>query len=418
MNQNNKKNINPISITELRKKNIVELHSQLANPSADQMDRQSIIYSILFKEKNPIIGEGIVVCLTNGTSYIRPMYLSSKLDIVVPQELIRKYKIKSGHWIECVITFNGDRLCTSEILTVNGTEVSHLRSSIDFDARVPDYPRKRIILETPSRNSDLSMRLIDLMVPLGFGHRALITAPPKCGKTVLMQNIAKSIELNHPEALLLILLIDERPEEVTDMSRSIKSEVISSSFDQDPMEHIKVAEITLSRAKRAAEDGRDVVILLDSLTRLTRAYNTTSPSSGRILTGGIDSNALQKPKKFFGAARSLEGSGSITIIASMLVETGSKMDDVIFEELHGRGNWNLELNRRLSELGLFPAVNLSGSGVRRCELLPDFNHQLYMTVRKYLASKTPSEALTLLLQKIKSTTNNNQLLSLLNGSQG
>jgi transcription termination factor Rho len=202
------------------------------------------------------------------------------------------------------------------------------------------------------------------------------------------------------------------------MSRSIKSEVISSSFDQDPMEHIKVAEITLSRAKRAAEDGRDVVILLDSLTRLTRAYNTTSPSSGRILTGGIDSNALQKPKKFFGAARSLEGSGSITIIASMLVETGSKMDDVIFEELHGRGNWNLELNRRLSELGLFPAVNLSGSGVRRCELLPDFNHQLYMTVRKYLASKTPSEALTLLLQKIKSTTNNNQLLSLLNGSQG
>lgn len=355
--------------------------------------------------------------------YIEESYANTGEDIFVSGSLIKRFNLKKGDLIECAIRLPaaGEKYYTlSRIISVNKLDPNQSRIRNDFEQMTAVYPSRKINLElsenTPGK---LSLRILDFIVPIGFGQRALIVAPPKTGKTTLMQNIAHAVSVNHAEAHLIILLVGERPEEVTDMRRSTRGEVISSTFDEPPTQHVHVADITLARAKRLAESGRDVVVLMDSLTRFARSNNTVIPASGKILTGGIDANALQRPKQFFGAARDLEEGGSLTIIATTLVETGSKADEVIHEEFKGTGNAEIVLDRKIADRRSYPAINLGSSGTRKEELLlkPQICGRLKL-LRRILAPMGITEAAEFLIHKVSQTDNNEQFFDSMTNSAG
>ncbi len=411
---------------ELKHKKISELYQiaeQLGIPDVREKRKQGVIMAIIKAEakklKDPSEGvtvSGVLEILEEGFGFLRsPDYsdLPSSDDIYISPSQIKRFGLKTGDTIvgSARPPKNSERyFALLKIDTVNGVTLDELRQRVPFDALTPLYPSERIKLEVESEN-DLSKRVIDLFVPIGKGQRALIVSPPRAGKTVLLQKIANSITKNHPEITLIILLIDERPEEVTDMERSVNAEVISSTFDEVPERHVQVANMVLEKAKRLVELRHDVVILLDSITRLSRAHNLVVPHSGRTLSGGLDSNALQKPKKFFGAARNVEEGGSLTIIASALVETGSRMDEVIFEEFKGTGNMELVLDRKLADRRIFPAIDLQRSGTRKEELLlSEFELNRIWVMRKLLAELNPVEMMEFVLDKMRLTRNNKEFL--------
>lgn len=388
--------------------------------------RQSIIYSIMQKQlqRNGIVyASGVLDKKQEGYGFLRSAnysYLQGPDDIYVSSSQIRNFKLQTGDTIEGQVRppnsgSNEKYYALLRIDSVNGDPPEKARNRILFDNLTPIYPDERFLLEY--RPDLLDTRIIDLFVPIGKGQRGLIVAPPRVGKTILLQHIANAITTNHPEVYLIVLLIDERPEEVTDMARNVKGEVISSTFDEEASRHCNVAEIVMEKAKRLVEFGKDVVILLDSITRLARAYNQTTPASGKILSGGMDSNALHKPKKFFGAARNIENGGSLTIIATALIETGSKMDEVIFEEFKGTGNMEIHLDRRLADRRIFPAIDLNKSGTRKEDLLlpDDVLNRVYL-LRKILSPLSPIEAMEFLLSKIKNTKTNDEFLASMNTS--
>ena len=364
-------------------------------------------------------GEGVLEILPDGFGFLRNMnnnYLTGSRDIYVSPSQIRKFNLKTGDYIYGQVRTPKDNekyYALLKIEQINYKEPNEVLKRKDFDELVPLYPMERIKLETKPDN--MPARVMDLITPIGKGQRGLIVAPPRTGKTMLLQNIANSITANHPEIKIIVLLIDERPEEVTDMKRSVKAEVISSTFDESPERHIQVAEIVLERAKRLVEFGYDVLILLDSITRLARAYNSVIPPSGKVLSGGLDSNALQKPKRFFGAARNVEGNGSLTVIATALIDTGSRMDDVIFEEFKGTGNMELHLDRGLSDRRIFPAIDITRSGTRKEELLvsKDQLNRIWI-LRKILIEMNDIDAMLFLLDKLSKTKTNKEFLDSMN----
>lgn len=394
----------------------------LRNPGG--LNKSQVIFELVrAKAENPgeiLVAEGILEVLPDGYGFLRSTnynYLSSHEDIYVSPAQVRRFALKTGDMVLGTIRSPKEKekfFALFKVDEVNGMSPEKAMERVHFDNLTPLYPQKRLIMET---SQDLySMRVVDLVAPIGRGQRALIVAPPKAGKTVMLQNIANSVAKNSPDAKLIILLIDERPEEVTDMQRLTKGEVISSTFDEPPERHVQIAEIVIERARRMVECGQHVVIILDSLTRLARAYNAVQPHSGRILSGGVDANALHKPKRFFGAARNIENGGSLTIIASALIETGSKMDEVIYEEFKGTGNMELILDRLLADRRVYPAINIISSGTRREELLyhPHELEKIY-TLRQLLADLTPLDGMNLLLSRLKKTNHNAEfLLSLKN----
>ncbi len=396
--------------------------------NASNRRKQDLMFSILknLADNGDIInGDGVIEILPDGFGFLRAPesnYLPGPDDIYVSPSQVRKFGLRTGDTIEGQIRQpkDGERyFALLKIDKINFDSPDKVKHKVRFENLTPLYPEERIKLEIdsekPDKNRDNSCRVIELVSPLGKGQRGLIVAPPRTGKTVLLQNIAHSIEKNHPEIYLLVLLIDERPEEVTDMQRSVKGEVISSTFDEPAMRHVQVAEMVISKAKRLVEHGRDVVILLDSITRLGRAYNTVVPSSGKVLTGGVDANALQKPKRFFGAARNIEGGGSLTIIASALIETGSRMDEVIFEEFKGTGNSEIVLDRKLADKRTFPAIDIAKSGTRKEELLVDKGDLSKMwMLRRILGPMGMSDAMEFLVDKLKGTKTNSEFFDSMN----
>lgn len=368
-----------------------------------------------------ISNEGVLEIMQDGYGFLRSSdynYLASPDDIYVSPSQIKLFGLKTGDTIKGSIRppKEGEKyFALLKVESVNGKTTEEIRDRVAFEYLTPLFPEEKLNLSSTS-GSDMSMRILDLFSPIGKGQRGMIVAQPKTGKTVLLKNIANAIAANHPEVYLLVLLIDERPEEVTDMARSVKAEVIASTFDEQAERHVKVASIVLEKAKRMVECGHDVVILLDSITRLARAYNTVVPSSGKILSGGVDANALHKPKRFFGAARNIENGGSLTIIATALIETGSKMDEVIFEEFKGTGNMELQLDRKLSNKRVYPAIDVTASGTRREDLLlKEEELQRVWILRKYMADMNSNEAMELLLSRMKGTRNNNEFLLSMNG---
>ncbi len=396
--------------------------------NASNRRKQDLMFSILKNladNGDTINGDGVIEILPDGFGFLRAPesnYLPGPDDIYVSPSQVRKFGLRTGDTIEGQIRQpkDGERyFALLKIDKINFDSPDKVKHKVRFENLTPLYPEERIKLEIdsekPDKNRDNSCRVIELVSPLGKGQRGLIVAPPRTGKTVLLQNIAHSIEKNHPEIYLLVLLIDERPEEVTDMQRSVKGEVISSTFDEPAMRHVQVAEMVISKAKRLVEHGRDVVILLDSITRLGRAYNTVVPSSGKVLTGGVDANALQKPKRFFGAARNIEGGGSLTIIASALIETGSRMDEVIFEEFKGTGNSEIVLDRKLADKRTFPAIDIAKSGTRKEELLVDKGDLSKMwMLRRILSPMGMSDAMEFLVDKLKGTKTNTEFFDSMN----
>ncbi len=396
--------------------------------NASNRRKQDLMFSILKNladNGDTINGDGVIEILPDGFGFLRAPesnYLPGPDDIYVSPSQVRKFGLRTGDTIEGQIRQpkDGERyFALLKIDKINFDSPDKVKHKVRFENLTPLYPEARIKLEIdtekPDKNRDNSCRVIELVSPLGKGQRGLIVAPPRTGKTVLLQNIAHSIEKNHPEIYLLVLLIDERPEEVTDMQRSVKGEVISSTFDEPAMRHVQVAEMVISKAKRLVEHGRDVVILLDSITRLGRAYNTVVPSSGKVLTGGVDANALQKPKRFFGAARNIEGGGSLTIIASALIETGSRMDEVIFEEFKGTGNSEIVLDRKLADKRTFPAIDIAKSGTRKEELLVDKGDLSKMwMLRRILGPMGMSDAMEFLVDKLKGTKTNSEFFDSMN----
>jgi len=385
------------------------------NPSA--LKKQNMLFAILksLAEKNIIIeGGGVLETLQDGFGFLRSPesnYLPGPDDIYVSPSQVRKFNLRTGDNVEGEIRSPKDSERYFALLKVNTTndiDPEKKRHIINFDNLTPLYPEEKLTLEIEnSKTKDLTPRVIDVIAPIGKGQRAMIVSPPKAGKTVMLQNIANSITENHPEAIVIVLLIDERPEEVTDMQRNVKGEVVSSTFDEPASRHVQVADMVISKAKRLVEHGKDVVILLDSITRMARAYNTVIPSSGKVLTGGVDSNALQRPKRFFGAARNIEKGGSLTIIATALVDTGSRMDEVIFEEFKGTGNSETLLDRKLFEKRTFPAMDIAKSGTRKEELLVDGPMLQKMHIlRRILLPMGTSDAMDFLLEKLKATKNN------------
>ena len=369
-----------------------------------------------------ISGNGVLEVLSDGYGFLRSSdynYLSSPDDIYVSPMQIKKYGLKTGDVVDCTIRPPHDNekyFALSNINTINGRKPSEVRDRIAFEHLTPLFPDEKFKLCGDRETTNPSVRIVDLFSPIGKGQRALIVAQPKTGKTILMKDIANAIAANHPEAYLMMLLIDERPEEVTDMSRTVNAEVIASTFDEPADRHVKIAGIVLEKAKRMVECGHDVVIFLDSITRLARAYNTVSPASGKVLTGGVDANALQKPKRFFGAARNIENGGSLTIIATALIDTGSKMDEVIFEEFKGTGNMELQLDRSLSNKRIFPAVNLVQSSTRRDDLLQDPTTLNRMwIIRKFISEMNPMEAMNTVRDRLVQTRNNEEFLLSMNG---
>jgi transcription termination factor Rho len=413
-----------MNIVELKEKPIGDLTAlarDLNIEGAAGLRRQELIFALLTAqaERNgAIYGEGVLEILPDGFGFLRAPdynYLPGPDDIYVSPSQIRRFNLRTGDTISGQIRppKEGERyfaLLKVESINMEPPEVA--RDKILFDNLVPLYPQERFKLEVDGESKNYSARIMDLMTPVGKGQRGLIVAPPRTGKTMLLQNIANSVTKNHPEVVLIVLLIDERPEEVTDMQRSVKGEVISSTFDEPAQRHVQVAEMVIEKAKRLVEHKRDVVILLDSITRLARAYNTVVPPSGKILSGGVDSNALHRPKRFFGAARNIEDGGSLTIIATALVDTGSRMDEVIFEEFKGTGNMEIHLDRKLSDKRVFPAIDINRSGTRKEELLlPDDVLNRIWIMRKLLSPLTAVDAMEFLLEKMHGTKGNQDFLN-------
>jgi len=417
-----------MNLNELKAKTseeLVMLASDFKIEGANTMRRQDLIFSILTAQSDSnggIYASGVLECLPDGFGFLRAPdynYLPGSDDIYVSPAQIRRFGLKTGDTIEGQIRpprqKEGERyFALLKVQSVNQDPVEVLRHKVHFDNLTPIYPQEKLNLERKS--GDYSTRIVDLFAPIGKGQRALIVAQPKTGKTILLQQIANAITENNPEVVLIVLLIDERPEEVTDMQRSVKGEVISSTFDEPPQRHVQVAEMVIEKAKRFVEHGRDVVILLDSITRLARAYNTVVPASGKILSGGVDSNALHKPKRFFGAARNIENGGSLTIIGTALIDTGSRMDEVIFEEFKGTGNMELVLDRKLTERRIFPSIDLNRSSTRREELLIDnATLQKIWLLRKVLQPLAPVEAMEWLLSKMDGTKSNKEFFDMMKG---
>jgi transcription termination factor Rho len=400
----------------------------IENPST--MRKQEILFAILkkFAEKNEkITGSGVLETLQDGFGFLRATesnYLPGPDDIYVSPSQIRRFGLRKGDTVEGEIRAPKDSeryFALLQVSKINFEDPEKSRNKINFDNLTPLYPDERIKLEVESNKAekkpDLTARLIDLVTPIGKGQRALIVSPPRAGKTVILQNIAHSITANHPEIYLIVLLIDERPEEVTDMQRSVKGEVVSSTFDEPAMRHVQVAEMVIEKAKRLAEHKKDVVILLDSITRLGRAYNAVVPSSGKVLTGGVDANALQRPKRFFGAARNIEEGGSLTIISTALIETGSRMDEVIFEEFKGTGNAEVILDRKIADKRIFPAIDITKSGTRKEDLLFKKEDLQKMNVlRRLIAPMGNMEAIEFLIGKLRETKNNAEFFDSMNKS--
>ena len=412
-----------MNLQELKKKTPAELIIQaeklaIENPST--LRKQEILFAILKKlaQKNEqITGSGVIEVLQDGFGFLRAIesnYLPGPDDIYVSPSQIRKFGLRTGDSVEGEIRAPKDQeryFALLQVDKINFDDPEKARNKIAFDNLTPLYPDKQLMMEVETtkieKKPDQTARLIDLVSPIGKGQRSLIISPPKAGKTIILQNIAHSLAKNHPECYLMVLLIDERPEEVTDMQRSVKGEVISSTFDEPASRHVAVAEMVIEKAKRLTEHKKDVVILLDSITRLGRAYNAVVPSSGKVLTGGVDANALQRPKRFFGAARNIEQGGSLTIISTALIDTGSRMDEVIFEEFKGTGNSELILDRKISDKRIFPAIDITRSGTRREELLFKNDDLLKMNVlRKILSAMGTMEAIEFILSKLKNTKNN------------
>jgi transcription termination factor Rho len=404
---------------------LIAFAESLEVENASVMRKQELMFAILKKlaaQDVEIIGDGVVEVLQDGFGFLRSAnanYLPGPDDIYISPSQIRRFSLKTGDTVEGPIRSpkEGERyFALLKVNTINFEDPEKIRHKIHFDNLTPLYPNERLKMEIENPTTkDISSRVIDLVAPLGKGQRGLIVAPPRTGKTVLLQNIAHSITTNHPECFLIVLLIDERPEEVTDMQRSVKGEVVSSTFDEPAVRHVQVAEIVIEKAKRLVEHGRDVVILLDSITRLGRAYNTVVPSSGKVLTGGVDANALQRPKRFFGAARNIEEGGSLTIIATALIDTGSRMDEVIFEEFKGTGNSEIVLDRKVADKRIFPAMDILKSGTRKEDLLvPRSDLQKIFVLRRILSPMGTTDAIEFLLDKLKQTKSNSDFFDSMN----
>jgi len=416
-----------MNLQELKAKSPAELLAyaeELQIENASTLRKQDMMFAILKQladNDTPIYGDGVLEILQDGFGFLRSPeanYLPGPDDIYVSPSQVRRFGLRTGDTVEGQIRApkDGERyFALLKVNTINFEPPDNVRHRINFDNLTPLYPDERLRLEIEEPGKDLTTRVIDLVSPLGKGQRALVVAPPRTGKTVMLQNIAHAIAANHPEVYLIVLLIDERPEEVTDMARSVRGEVISSTFDEPASRHVQVTEMVLEKAKRLVEHKRDVVILLDSITRLARAYNTVVPSSGKVLTGGVDANALQRPKRFFGAARNIEEGGSLTIIATALIDTGSRMDEVIFEEFKGTGNSEIILDRKLSDKRTFPAIDITKSGTRKEELLVDKGVLAKMWVlRRVLMPMGVSDAMEFLLDKLKHSKTNNDFFDQMN----
>jgi transcription termination factor Rho len=409
---------------------LLQLAEDAGVENASTLLKQEMIFAILKKQAEngeAITGEGVIEILQDGFGFLRsPLanYLAGPDDIYVSPSQVRRFALRTGDTVSGEIRApkDGERyFALLKVNTINFDDPEQVRHRINFDNLTPLYPERRIKLEiedkvaAKGKKEDLSMRVADIIAPLGFGQRALITAQPRTGKTVFLQNIAHSITANHPEAFLIVLLIDERPEEVTDMQRTVKGEVVSSTFDEPATRHVQLAEMVIEKAKKLVEHKKDVVILLDSITRLARAYNTVIPSSGKVLTGGVDANALQRPKRFFGAARNIEHGGSLTIIATALIDTGSRMDEVIFEEFKGTGNSEIILDRKLADKRTFPAIDITKSGTRKEDLIVDKATLTKMWVmRKILAPMGTTDGIEFLLEKLRDTKNNGEFFERMN----
>nr|CAM76532.1 transcription termination factor [Magnetospirillum gryphiswaldense MSR-1] len=418
----------PMHLSELKKKTPAELLAyaeELQIENASTLRKQDMMFAILKQladNDTPIYGEGVLEVLQDGFGFLRSPeanYLPGPDDIYVSPSQVRRFGLRTGDTVEGQIRSpkDGERyFALLKVNTINFEPPENVRHRINFDNLTPLYPNEKLRLEVDDpTKKDLTTRVIDLIAPVGKGQRALIVAPPRTGKTVMLQNMAHAISANHPEVYLIVLLIDERPEEVTDMARSVKGEVISSTFDEPAVRHVQVTEMVLEKAKRLVEHKRDVVILLDSVTRLARAYNTVVPSSGKVLTGGVDANALQRPKRFFGAARNIEEGGSLSIIATALIDTGSRMDEVIFEEFKGTGNSEIILDRKLSDKRTFPAIDITKSGTRKEELLVDKGQLSKMWVlRRILMPMGVSDAMEFLVDKLKHSKNNADFFDAMN----
>jgi len=414
-----------VDIAELKQKSVAELHTlaeQLNISNYSGLRKQDLIFRIeqsLLDSDTVIRGEGVLEILPEGYGFLRSQdwnYLYGPDDIYVSPSQIKRFDLRTGDTVMGQVRppKEGERyLALLKVEQVNFEEPEKTKHRIAFDNLRPRYPDSRIRLER--KNSDLSMRVVDLLAPLGKGQRALIVAPPKAGKTILMQKLANAISENHPEIVLIVLLIDERPEEVTDMEENVKAEVISSTFDEPADRHVQVADMVIEKSKRLVEHGRDVVILLDSITRLARAHNVVVPHSGKILSGGVDANALQKPKRFFGAARNIDKGGSLTIIATALIDTGSRMDEVIFEEFKGTGNSEIILDRKVADKRTFPAMDITRSGTRKEELLTDPQQLKKMYIlRRILNPMGTMDAIDFLLDKLRNTKNNSEFFESMN----
>ncbi len=409
-----------MNLSELKLKpasELIEIAQEMGIQDIARQRKQEIIFSILkshAKKGEDIFGNGVLEILQDGFGFLRSAdssYLAGPDDIYVSPSQIRRFSLRTGDTVDGKIRPPKDSeryFALLKVSQINYEKPENAKNKVAFENLTPLHPNERLGLERGNGSTeDITARIIDLVAPLGKGQRGLIVSPPKAGKTMLLQNVAQSITSNHPECYLIVLLIDERPEEVTEMSRSVQGEVVSSTFDEPASRHVQVAEMVIEKAKRLVEHKRDVVILLDSITRLGRAYNTVVPSSGKVLTGGVDANALQRPKRFFGAARNIEEGGSLTILATALIDTGSRMDDVIYEEFKGTGNHEIHLERRIAEKRVYPAINLNRSGTRREELLTDPKElQKMWILRKLLHPMDELAAMEFLLDKLKATKSN------------
>ncbi len=421
-------NKDSIGLSELKAKSpadLLKMAEDLEIENASTMRKGDMMFAILkelAEEGVEISGDGVLEVMQDGFGFLRSPqanYLPGPEDIYVSPNQIRKYSLRTGDTVEGLIRSPRDNeryFGLTKVTSINFSDPEDVKHKVHFDNLTPLYPDERLTLEIDDPTiKDKTARVIDLVAPIGKGQRGLIVAPPRTGKTVILQNIAHSIERNHPECFLIVLLIDERPEEVTDMQRSVKGEVVSSTFDEPANRHVAVAEMVIEKAKRLVEHKRDVVILLDSITRLGRAYNTVVPSSGKVLTGGVDANALQRPKRFFGAARNIEEGGSLTIIATALIDTGSRMDEVIFEEFKGTGNSELVLDRKISDKRVFPAIDILKSGTRKEDLLIEKSDlQKIFVLRRILNPMGTTDAIEFLLGKLKQTKNNAEFFDSMN----